>query len=140
MNCYKQKPDRKEIEAITERTGRPCIIGEYHFGAPDRGPIAAGLRSVVNQEERGKAYRYYTEQAASIKELLGVHYFTLNDEPSLGRGDGEAWQIGAVDVCQQVYGEFIEGVVKAHQNMYKIAAGKKKSYDTKPVEIPRIGY
>lgn len=140
INCYKLEPDRDEIKYITERTGRPCMIGEYHFGSPDRGPIAAGLRTVSTQEERAKAYRYYTEQAASIKELLGVHYFTLNDEPTLGRGDGEAWQIGAVDVCQQVYTEFVDGIINAHQNMYQVAAGEQKAFDIKPVEIPRIAY
>lgn len=140
INCYKFEPDKEEIKFISEKTGRPCMIGEYHFGAPDRGLIGAGLKSVATQEDRGKAYRYFTEQAASIKELLGVHYFTQNDEPTLGRSDGEAWQIGTVDVCQNVYTEFVEGMKEAHRNLYEVASGVKKPYDVKPAEIPRIAY
>ncbi len=140
INCYKLMPDKEEIKSISEKTGRPCMIGEYHFGAPDRGLIGAGLRSVATQKDRGEAYRYFTEQAASIKELLGVHYFTQNDEPTLGRSDGEAWQIGTVDVCQTVYAEFIEGMEEAHRNLYEVASGVRNPYDIPPEEIPRIAY
>jgi hypothetical protein len=140
INCYKQEPDKEEVSYITEKTGKPCMIGEYHFGAPDRGLLGAGLRSVATQEDRGIAYRYFTEQAASIKEMLGVHYFTQNDEPTLGRFDGEAWQIGAVDVCQNIYTEFVEGMKEAHKNLYEVASGIKEPYAVKPEEIPRIAY
>ena len=140
LNCYKTKPNSEEISYITKKTGKPCMIGEFHFGAPDRGPIAAGLRSVRTQQDRAKAYRYYVEQSASMKELVGVHYFTQNDEAALGRGDGEAWQIGAVDVCQQVYTEFVEGVKKAHENMYLVASGEKEPYNEIADEIPRMAY
>lgn len=116
------------------------MIGEFHFGSPDMGLIAAGLKSVGSQAERGNAYQYYVEQSASMKSLIGVHYFTLGDEPALGRGDGEAWQIGAVDVCQKPYYEYINGVKEAHRNMYAVANGEKEPYALVPVEIPKMGY
>ena len=140
INCYKMMPDAQEIDAITKRTGRPCMIGEYHFGAPDRGLMAAGLRTVRTQEDRAIAYRYYTEQAAAMKALVGVHYFTQNDEPVLGRADGEAWQIGAVDVCGRVYAEFIDGLAAAHKNLYRVASGEQPPYSILADEIPRIAY
>lgn len=133
-------PDVEEIRSISEKAGMPCMIGEYHFDAPDRGLISAGLRTVRTQEDRAKAYRYYTEQAAAIKELVGVHYFTQNDDPILERADGEAWQIGAIDVCQRVYETFIKGVIAAHQNMYPVATGKQPPFNELADEIPGIAY
>jgi len=41
------------------------IIGEFHFGVPERG-LAPGLAQTANQNERGTAYRYYVENAAAI--------------------------------------------------------------------------
>ena len=32
-------------------TDAPIIIGEYHFGALDRGPFHTGLRSVADQAQ-----------------------------------------------------------------------------------------
>jgi hypothetical protein len=140
INCYKLKPDAEEITDIARRTGMPVMIGEFHFGAPDAGMLATGLRGVTTQEERGKAYRYYVEHAASHKDLVGVHYFVLNDQALLGRFDGENFQIGAVDVCHTPYAGFIEGVTEAHRRVYEIADGRIAPYDMPPREIPRVGF
>src|SRR5262249_41105062 len=42
---------------------RPVVIGEFHFGALDRGPFHPGLRPVDNQRQRGEAYRRYLRGA-----------------------------------------------------------------------------
>jgi hypothetical protein len=51
-------------------TGRPIIVGEFHFGVPGRG-LAAGRVQVRDQAERGVAYRYYVEQAATFPAFIG---------------------------------------------------------------------
>lgn len=140
INCYKIKPDSKEIKYIYEKTGKPSMIGEYHFGAPDSGLMAGALVTVLNQEERGVAYRYYTEEAASIKELIGLHYFTLGDMAVLGRAEGATMNIGLVDACQKPYKAFVEGVINTHANLYDVLTGRRDPSDTKPVEIHRTAY
>ena len=50
------------MKQIAELTGKPILIGEFHFGVPGRG-LAASLVQVRDQRERGRAYRYYVENA-----------------------------------------------------------------------------
>lgn len=140
LNCYQFSPDREQIAYISGRLNKPVMIGEYHFGAADRGMLAYGIRAVATQEERGGAYRYYVEQGATIPELIGVHYFQWNDQPVLGRYDGENYQIGMVDVCNQPYKPFVQEVKKAHEQMYQVRMGRTKPYDVVPIEIPKTGF
>lgn len=140
INCYQFQPDRELIEHISKRLKRPLMIGEFHFGAAGAGMLAYGIRAVATQEDRGLAYRYYVEQAAVIPELIGVHYFQLNDQPVLGRFDGENYQIGAVDVCQRPYQAFVDQMKLAHHNMYEVRTGRKQPMDQSPIEIPKTGF
>ncbi|KRF43729.1 beta-galactosidase [Paenibacillus sp. Soil787] len=140
INCYQFQPDRELIERISKRLERPVMIGEFHFGAADAGMLAYGIRAVTTQEDRGLAYLYYVEQAAVIPELIGVHYFQLNDQPVLGRFDGENYQIGAVDVCQRPYQAFVDQMKLAHRNMYEVRIGRKQPLDQVPMEIPKTGF
>lgn len=140
LNCYQFAPDREQIAHISGRLGKPVMIGEYHFGAADGGMLAYGIRAVTTQEERGAAYRYYVEQAAAIPELIGVHYFQWNDQPVLGRSDGENYGIGVVDVCNQPYEHFVQVVKQAHEQMYKVRTGLVEPYNSLPAEIPKTGF
>jgi hypothetical protein len=140
LNCYQFAPDRDQIIQISKKLNRPIMIGEYHFGAADSGMLAYGIRAVATQEERGRAYRYFVEQASVIPELIGVHYFQWNDQPVLGRFDGENYQIGVVDVCNRPYEPFIEGVKTAHERMYEVRTGAVKPYAVIPNEIPKTGF
>lgn len=140
INCYAFEPDREMIERISKHLNRPIMIGEFHFGAADAGLPAYGIKAVATQEERGMAYRYYVEQAAAMPEMIGVHYFQLNDQPVLGRFDGENYQIGVVDVCQQPYKPFVEAMKKAHDRIYEIRTGEIEPYGTCPKEIPKTGF
>jgi len=76
---------------ISELTGQPVLIGDFHFGTPGRG-MAARLVQVPDQAARGRAYRYYGENAFAMPELVGTHYFRWADQPCTGprarrRGD-----------------------------------------------------
>ncbi len=140
VNCYQFEPDRELVRHISDRLKRPVMIGEFHFGAADVGMLACGIRAVASQEDRGWAYRYFVEQAASIPGLIGVHYFQLNDQPVLGRFDGENYQIGVVDVCQQPYHPFIEAMKQTHERMYDIRIGEVRPCGDCPNEIPKTGF
>ncbi|WP_187355519.1 beta-galactosidase [Paenibacillus tengchongensis] len=140
LNSYQWKPDRRHMAGISARLGRPVMIGEFHFGSADAGLPAYGIKAVATGAERGGAYRYYVEQAAAIPELIGVHYFQWNDQPLLGRFDGENYQIGAVDVCSRLYPELAEAMREAHSAMYEVRTGVRQPYGREPVEIPKTGF
>jgi hypothetical protein len=140
INAYQMLPPADEIARIAERTRRPVMIGEFHFGALDRGLPATGLRAVASQAERGVAYRRYVEAAAANPNVVGVHYFVLNDQPVLGRFDGENFQIGFVDVCHRPYRELVEAAKATHERIYDVMEGREKPYDREAKEIPRVGF
>lgn len=131
MNVYATNVNQKSLDRIYEVTGRPIIIGEFHFGVPERG-LAAGLVQVRDQAERGLAYRYYVEQAAAHPAFIGTSWFQWVDQPSLGRMDGENYNIGLVDVLDRPYPEMIEAMKTTHKRLQAIHAGKLAPYDVKP--------
>lgn len=124
VNSYFEVPSREVLARAHQLTGRPLLIGEFHFGAPGRG-LSAGLRQVRNDRERGVAYRYYVENAASIPALIGAHWFTWNDQPATGRGDGENYNVGFLDVADRPYADFIEGVKATHKALFAVHSGKQ---------------
>lgn len=137
INSYQLSPVEK-IEEIAIFIDKPVMIGEFHFGAIDRGPTATGIRGVVSQSERGAAYRYYMEQAASHPAFVGAHYFMLNDQSCLGRSDGENYQIGFIDICMQEYKEMTEVVAETNKNLATVHTGGGKPVEKKPQQIPPI--
>lgn len=140
LNCYQFAPDREQIEQISRKLGKPVMIGEFHFGAADSGMLAYGIRAVATQEERGAAYRYYALQSAAIPQLIGIHYFQWNDQPVLGRFDGENYQIGLVDVCNRPYEPFVQAAKQAHDEMDRVRTGLIEPCNLPPAEIPKTGF
>jgi hypothetical protein len=98
---------------------RPVIIGEFHFGALDRGMFHTGLRPVANQAARAQAYKDYVTGALRNPCIVGSHWFQYGDQATTGRGDGENYQIGLVDICDTPYPETIQAVREVGGAMYR---------------------
>jgi hypothetical protein len=124
MNSYGYEVNRDNLDMAYRITERPILIGEFHFGTPGRG-LAAGLRQTRNQEERGVAYRYYVENAATHPALIGAHWFQWIDQPTTGRMDGENYNIGIVDITDRPYPELVEAMKTTHQRLLEVHAGKQ---------------
>jgi hypothetical protein len=54
---------------------------------------------------------------------VGLHYFEFNDQPLLGRFDGENMQHGMIDVCNRSYEDFALYMRTSAEKLYDIAAG-----------------
>ncbi len=111
--------------ALPEGVDRPAIIGEFHFGALDRGMFHTGLRSVVDQNHRAEAYRLYVESAARNPAIVGAHWFQCYDESLTGRFDGENYQIGFLDICDTPYPETIAAARDVGYRLYGLRSGRK---------------
>jgi len=133
-------PGPPETAEIARISGKPVMIGEFHFGATDRGLPATGIQGALSQADRGKAYRYYVEQGLARPELIGMHYFQWLDQPVFGRFDGENYNIGFMDICNQPYKELIEAAQLTHKRMYEVANGTAKPFDKVIEKIPPIHY
>ncbi|MBL8232291.1 MAG: hypothetical protein JNL98_27595 [Bryobacterales bacterium] len=138
LNCYMEKLPRDRSERIHELLGMPVMVGEWHFGALDAGLPASGIGHVRTQADRGRAYRVYLEDAAANPLCVGVHWFTLYDQSSLGRFDGENYNIGFLDICHQAYAPLAEAAVASHGRMYEVAAGRQQAYADAPEYLPKL--
>ena len=139
LNTYAYKPSPDYLQKVATLSGRPILIGEYHFGTPGRG-MSSGLCQVQDQSERGVAYQYYTENALSHPSVIGAHWFQWNDEPNTGRNDGENYNIGIVDVTDRPYKGLTDGIVKTHQNLFKIHSGESKPSDVMPQGRTKVDF
>jgi hypothetical protein len=122
INIYRFEPPREQIERIYSLVHKPVLIGEFHFGAPERG-YAPSLVMVKDQTERGVAYQYYMEHAAALAPVVGAHYFQLVDQPVSGRYDGENYNLGFVAQTDLPYPELVSFAKAAHRRMYAVHAG-----------------
>jgi len=110
---------------LPDNIDKPVIIGEFHFGALDRGLPHTGLRSVKDQEQRGEAYISYVEGALRNPSIVGVHWFQYGDQAYTGRFDGENYQIGFLDICDYPYWETINACRKIGYQLYEIRIQNK---------------
>lgn len=101
----------------------PMLIGEFHFGAGDRGLFWNGLVSTENQADRAARYAAYVQSALDNPQIIGVHWFQYGDEAVTGRGDGENAQCGFVDVCDTPYVETVRSAREVAETMYERRAG-----------------
>jgi hypothetical protein len=130
VNIYRPQIPVDRVRRISELTGKPVLIGEFHFGTPARG-LAASLVQVRDHKERGVAYRYYVEQAFAMPELIGTHWFQWMDQMSTGRFDGENYNLGLVDVTDRPYPAMVEALKKTHSRLYQVHSGELEPFDRK---------
>jgi hypothetical protein len=105
----------------------PIFIGEFHFGALDRGMLHTGLRSVRSQAQRAEAYTHYMTGAISNPFIVGAHWFQFYDEPTAGRFDGENYQAGFLSITDSPYPETVNAVQAVSRDIYAIRSGQAKT-------------
>ena len=98
----------------------PVMIGEFHFGATDRGPFGAGMKQAKDQEERAAKMTRYVESALRNPQMVGVHWHQFSDQPTAGRFDGEYQQVGLTDVCDRPYPIMRGALRKVGAKMYEV--------------------
>ena len=116
-NIYKWSPASFVFHGGADR---PLLIGEYHFGALDRGLFHCGLVPTENQQARAEAFKQFALGALHHAQFIGCHWFQYRDEPVTGRAwDGENYQIGFVDVCDTPYPEMVEAAREVGKSLYE---------------------
>ena len=108
-----------EEQRLPDNIDKPIIIGEFHFGALDRGMFHTGLRKTTDQKDRAAKYESYVLGALRNPYIVGTHWFQYKDQATTGRGDGENYQIGFVDVCDKPYPEMVKVSREVGYGMYE---------------------
>jgi len=122
FNCYQALPPSGAAGHLAALTGRPALIGEFHFGVCGRG-LSGALITVADDAARGQAYAAFIRAAAADPAIVGAHWFQWVDEPVTGRFDGEDYNIGLVDVTDVPYAGLIAGAAATHAELYELMLG-----------------
>jgi hypothetical protein len=112
---------RKDLEdfRLPEDIDKPVLIGEFHFGALDRGMFSPGLQSTPHQMARAAAFDLYVRSALKHPNIVGVHWFQYRDQPLTGRPlDGENYNIGFVNITDLPYAEMVGKARAIAEDMY----------------------
>jgi hypothetical protein len=107
-----------EKDRLPNNIDLPTIIGEFHFGALDRGMFHTGLKKTENQQDRALKYKEYVQGALRNPQIVGTHWFQYKDQATTGRSDGENYQIGFVDTCDTPYPEIVAASREVGYLMY----------------------
>ena len=119
FNIYNRRVDPERWKFLND-LGKPVVIGEFHFGATDRGMFHPGLGPTANQAERAKAYADYVRSAAAMPAIVGCHWFQYADQALTGRFDGENYNIGLVTITDTPYPELTAEARKVNAQVYQL--------------------
>ncbi|MCM2369115.1 beta-galactosidase [Aporhodopirellula aestuarii] len=104
---------------------KPIIIGEFHFGALDRGMFHPTKVPAKDQKHRAECYKNFLHSALANPRVVGTHWFQYTSEPTAGRGDGENYQVGFVDNCDTPYVETVNAAREIGDEMYQYRAASE---------------
>ncbi len=127
FNIYQNRIDPSAWDWLNA-LDKPAIIGEFHFGALDRGMFHPGLVAAPDQAGRARMFQDYLTSVLEHPAFVGAHWFQYMDEPVAGRTlDGENYNIGLLSVTDTPYPELIDAVREIHARMYEVrqAAGEQ---------------
>ena len=130
FNVYRPRLDKADLQknwGWAASLDKPCLIGEFQFGALDRGLFHPGLVPAASQTERAVMFRQYIDSVIDNPMFVGAHWFQYGDEPLTGRSlDGENYNIGFVSVTDTPYPE----MVKAAQTVLATAYARHATAET----------
>jgi hypothetical protein len=126
FNIYQSRLEAAKWE-FANSLNKPCIIGEFHFGALDRGLFHTGLVAAPDQKIRAQMYQDYLRSVLDHPAFVGCHWFQFSDEPLTGRTfDGENYNIGFLTVTDTPYPEMVVAARAVHREIYTRRADVKK--------------
>src|SRR5213078_3463983 len=75
------------------------------------------LMTVATQAERARGAAAAAARFAREPEVVGAHWFQYYDHPRGGRGDGEDYDFGLVDVDDRPYGKLVAALGRVNPRL-----------------------
>jgi hypothetical protein len=119
--------------------GKPVLISEWFFAANENrtGNRNNGhLMTVATQAQRARGAAAATRNFAAIPEIVGMHWFQFPDHPPGGRGDGEDYNFGLVDVENRPYEDLVAALGGANRAAAEIHAAARVEPAPREVGLP----
>ncbi len=128
------------FEGLEKLTDVPELISEFFFAADENrsGNVNNGhLMHVKTQAERAVGAAAAVRHFAGFRNVAGIHWFQYYDEPSTGRGDGENFNMGLVDIRNAPYEGLVQALTAANRQAPAIhAASGSRANPPQPAVIP----
>jgi hypothetical protein len=97
------------LNTLNRETGKPVMVTEFYMASVENRSgdqnTSGGFPTVQTQPERAASFANYVKQVAQTPCTVGAHWFQYYDEPGKGRGDGENYNMGLVDIHGKPYEE-----------------------------------
>ncbi len=128
------------FEGLTKLAGKPILISEFFFCARENrsGNRNNGhLLTVQTQAERARGAAAAVRNFARFPSVVGSHWFQMYDEPTGGRGDGEDYNMGLIDIYNKPYAELTGQLAAENQQLEKNHAAAREPEAAAPTVISR---
>ncbi len=115
----------ERLTRLIRETGKPVLCGEFSFPPQYDGTRGFGLFDSAwseDDQDAGRLYARYVEEAARNPDCIGVSWFQYRDEPLTGRGPGhgpaaiygEHYAFGLVDIADRPKWEILAPMRRAN--------------------------
>jgi hypothetical protein len=95
------------LETLRALTHKPILVSEFYMAARENrsgNKNTHGIYPVVeSQKHRASGFRTTLQALARTPYVIGTEWFQYYDEPTHGRGDGENFNFGLVDIHDKPY-------------------------------------
>jgi hypothetical protein len=113
------------LDTLYALTGKPVFVGEFYMAAAENrsgNRNSSGIFPVVQtQSDRAAALQTSLHGLAHHPAVVAADWFQYFDEPRHGRGDGENFNFGLVDITDHPYAEITQAF--AATDMTRLRAG-----------------
>jgi len=123
LNLYRHTVCKDLPEGCEDK---PVIIGEFRFGAMDRGAFHTGLGIANDPTERAALYKDYLRSALAHPRCVGTRRFQWCDQPLTGRGDrveATCWPCARLTLLRAC--AILRGAFEMRGNRMRIATSRR---------------
>lgn len=122
---------RYYFDTLHALTGKPIIASEFYVASAENRSgnqnNSSGFLVVPTQAQRAVVFRNELTHFLSRPYIVGADWFQYFDEPANGRGDGENYDMGLVDIHDRPYRD-----ITAASGAMDLDALKERSTDPPP--------
>lgn len=95
------------LDTLHALSGKPVFVSEFYMAAQqnrsgDKNDVST-FPTVTTQKERAAGFRNALQALLRTPYVVGADWFQYYDEPTHGRGDGEDYNFGLVDIHDKPY-------------------------------------
>jgi hypothetical protein len=111
------------FDGLRQLAGKPVLVSEWFFAAQENrsGNLNRGhLMTVPTQGDRHRGAAAAARNFARLPELVGMHWFQFYDHPTGGRGDGEDYNFGLVDIHNEPYADLVGAFARTNRELAEL--------------------